>query len=115
MLTGIISKIGLPVLAAILCGFGGYAAGVYQVSSRSLEVKTNCPAPVVNLKCPDPINTIDFDKVKNFKGTLKIDQNYRMEVNADSLFTKKMVDEIVKQNTSSLQNEIAKLKLARCK
>jgi hypothetical protein len=105
MISGIIAKIGLPALAAIVLGFAGYALGVHQVSSRALEIKTECPAPVCN--CPDPVNTIDFDKVKNFKGTLKIDQNYKVEINGDSLLLKKLNEEIDKK--------LKELRLARCK
>jgi len=101
----ILSKIAIPVLAAIICGFGGYAAGVYQVSNRPIDVKTECPQ--ANLKCPDAVNTIDFDKIKGFKGNINLTQQYHVEMDGDSLIVKKIIDE--------MNIELAKLRLARCK
>ena len=97
-------------VAVFFTAVGSY--GTMQITKATKpEIKLECPQPVCpEFKCPEG-NYIDFEKVKNFKGTLKIDQHYHITASGDSLFSKKMVDDI----TIHLREEIARLRLARCK
>lgn len=110
-----VSKLLTPVLASLITGFVGFTAGVYKVSNRPLEVKTACPKPVCpEFKCPEG-NSIDFDKMKNFRGTLSITQKYYITANGDSLYTRKMVRDIVEAQTITLRKELERVKLVKCK
>lgn len=67
-----------------------------------VEPQVSCP----EFKCPEG-NNIDFEKVKNFKGTLKIDQHYHITANGDSLLRETLIKDF--------EAKLAQLKLARCK
>ena len=111
----ILSKIAIPVIAAIIFGFAGYAAGVYQVSNRPLEIKTEAPKDTeqilksINQKLSDlqNANAINIDKMKGFKGTFQVSQNYHIEMNGDSL--------VVKAIGKEVEGIVSGLRLARCK
>ena len=94
----------LPYLVSFLLGIGAMI-GIQRATRQ--DIKLECPAPIVSLKCPDAVNTIDFDKIKGFKGSINLTQNYRVEMNGDSLIVKKIIDE--------MSLELAKIRLARCK
>jgi hypothetical protein len=82
--------------------------GTMQITKATKpEIRLECPQPVCpEFKCPEG-NYIDFEKVKNFRGTLKIDQHYHITANGDSLLVKKIIEE--------MNVELAKIRLARCK
>jgi len=112
----ILSKIAIPVIAAIICGFGGYAAGVYQVSNRPLEIKTEAPKDKseeilksIDKKLADlqNANAINIDKMKGFKGTFQVSQSYHIQMNGDSL--------VIKAIGKEVEGIVSGLKLARCK
>jgi len=94
----------LPYLLSFVLGIGAMI-GIQRATRQ--DIKLECPPPIVNLKCPDAVNTIDFDKIKGFKGNIALDQHYHVEMNGDSLVVKKIIDEMNK--------ELQKLRLARCK
>jgi len=94
----------LPYLLAFVLGIGAMI-GIQRATRQ--DIKLECPAPIVSLKCPDAVNTIDFDKIKGFKGNITLDQHYHVEMNGDSLVVKQIIDEMSK--------ELQKLRLARCK
>ena len=94
----------LPYLISFILGIGAMI-GIQRATRQ--DIKLECPAPIVNLKCPDAANTIDFDKIKGFKGNITLDQHYHVEMNGDSLIVKQIIDEMNK--------ELSKLRLARCK
>jgi hypothetical protein len=76
----------IPVVIGILIGGAGTATLLKYVQPK-IEIP-ECP------QCPQcpAISTIEFDKIKNFKGTLKIDNQIWFD--ADSLFTEKLMQEI---------------------
>jgi len=94
----------LPYLITFILGIGTMI-GIQRATKQ--DIKLECPAPVVNLKCPDAVNTIDFDKIKGFKGNINLDQHYHVEMNGDSLIIKRIIDE--------MKLELNKIRLARCK
>ena len=103
-MTTLIAKFLAPVLIGIALGVGGVVA--VQKATKQ-EIRLECPPPIVNLKCPDAVNTIDFDKIKGFKGNITLDQHYHVEMNGDSLIVKKIITE--------MEEKLNQLRLARCK
>jgi len=93
-----------PYLISFVLGIGAMI-GIQRAIRQ--DIKLECPPPIVNLKCPDAVNTIDFDKIKGFKGNITLDQHYHVEMNGDSLIVKQIIDEMNK--------ELQKIRLARCK
>ena len=93
----------LPYLLAFLMGIGAMI-GIQRATRQ--DIKLECPAPVVSLKCPEASNAIDFDKIKNAKN-ITVNQRYYVEMNGDSLIVKKIIDE--------MSLELQKIRLARCK
>lgn len=93
-----------PFIVAFALGMGSII-GIQRATRQ--DIKLECPAPIVNLKCPEAVNTIDFDKIKGFKGNITLDQHYHVEMNGDSLIVKKFIDE--------LEAKLNQLRLARCK
>ena len=103
MISTILSKFAAPALLGATLGIGG-VIGIQRATRQ--DIKLECPAPIVSLKCPDAVNTIDFDKVKG-KNNIVLNQHYTVEMNGDSMIVKKIIDEMsVKLN---------ELRLARCK
>lgn len=103
-MTTLLAKFFAPVLIGIVIGIGG-VVGIQKATRQ--EIKLECPAPIVNLKCPDAVNTIDFDKIKGFKGNITLDQHYHVEMNGDSMIVKKIISE--------MELKLNALRLARCK
>jgi len=93
----------LPYLIAFVLGIGAMI-GIQRATRQ--DIKLECPAPIVSLKCPDAVNTIDFDKIKG-KPNIVLNQHYTVEMNGDSLIVKQIINEMSK--------ELQKLRLARCK
>ena len=93
-----------PYIIAFALGMGAII-GIQRATRQ--DIKLECPAPIVNLKCPDTVNTIDFDKIKGFKGNITLDQHYHVEMNGDSLIVKKIITE--------MEAKLNQLRLARCK
>lgn len=73
-------------------------------------IKVECPQPQVNVSCPPPKiegNGIDIEKLKNFKGHLHINQQYRITANGDSLISKRLLD--------SMRQELSRLRVVKCR
>jgi len=104
MITGLIGKFVAPLAVGAALGIGGVIS--IQKATKQ-DIKLECPAPIVNLKCPDAVNTIDFDKIKGFKGNITLDQHYHVEMDGDSLIIEKMI--------AAMEKQLSGLKLARCK
>ena len=100
----VIFGLAAPLFIGIALGAGAIL-GINHLNKQ--DIKLECPAPIVNLKCPDAVNTIDFDKIKGFKGNINLTQKYHVEMNGDSLIVKKIIEE--------MSAELAKIRLARCK
>ena len=89
----------LPVVIGMIIG----GAGTLFIGKMiKPEIKLDCPR-VPDCNCPPAVQALDVDKLKNFKGTLKIEQNYQVEMDGDSLFFVKM------------GSELSKLKVVRCR
>lgn len=93
-----------PYIIAFALGMGAII-GIQRATRQ--DIKLECPAPIVNLKCPDAVNTIDFDKIKGFKGNITLDQHYHVQMNGDSMIVKKIITE--------MEAKLNMLRLARCK
>jgi len=104
MIAAILSKFAAPTFIGIALGVGG-VIGIQRATKQ--DIKLECPAPIVSLKCPDAVNTIDFDKIKGFKGNINLDQHYHVEMQGDSLIIEKMI--------AAMSLELQKIRLARCK
>ena len=105
MIAALISKFAAPAMLGIALGAGG-VIGINRLNKQ--DIKLECPAPIVNLKCPDAVNTIDFEKIKGFKGNITLNQHYTLETElGDSLVLKTVID--------AMNVELSKLRLARCK
>jgi hypothetical protein len=101
-MTTLISKIGFPVIILLV----GFAVGM--VTSKKLEKAVKIPTfKCPDCKCPEPPNSIDFEKVKNFKGTLRVDQNYYMEMSGDSL--------ILSRIREAMKAELENFKVRKCR
>ena len=99
----LIARFAAPALVGFALGIAGMI-GLNRLNKQ--DIKLECPAPIVNLKCPDAVNTIDFDKIKGgFKGN--ITQHYNVEMDGDSLVVKSIID--------AMNVELGKIRLARCK
>lgn len=89
-------------LIASLIGLSvGIISTMSFISYTQPEIKVGCPQPV----CPPCNPSIDFDKVKNFKGELKLNQTYT--ITTDSNFRQLILKDI--------EELIKKQKLSRCK
>ena len=97
-------KNALILVIGVAAG-AGCVIGLNRLNKQ--DIKLECPPPIVNLKCPDAVNTIDFDKIKGFKGSITLNQKYMVEMNGDSLVVKAIIDEMSKK--------LNELRLARCK
>jgi len=103
MIAAILSKFAAPAFIGIALGIGG-VIGIQRATKQ--DIKLECPAPIVSLKCPEASNAIDFDKIKNAKN-ITVNQRYYVEMNGDSLIVKKIIEE--------MSLELQKIRLARCK
>jgi hypothetical protein len=94
----------LMPLVAIASFAGGSFFGVKVLDKKCPDLK----CPEVNIppakECP-PCNGIDFDKIKSKYITIQNEQH--LTVSGDSLFAKKIVDD--------LKAEMKALKLSKCK
>ena len=90
----------LPVIIGLLLGGAGTATLIKYITP---EVKP-CPA-CPSLTCPPQQQALEVEKLKNFKGTIKIEQHYEVAMNGDSLFIVNFIKEI----------ESKGLKVVRCK
>ena len=93
----------LPYLLAFVMGIGAMI-GIQRAIRQ--DIKLECPAPIVSLKCPEASNAIDFDKIKNAKN-ITVNQRYYVEMNGDSMIVKNIID--------AMSLELQKIRLARCK
>jgi hypothetical protein len=100
----ILTKFAVPaVIIAATAGFGGG-----MITSKKLEKpvtipKYECPA----CNCPPQANSIDFDKIKGFKGTINLNQHYQVSVDGDSL--------VIEQFRKAVKEDLISLKVSRCK
>jgi hypothetical protein len=104
MIVSIIAKFMAPGLIGAAIGVAG-VVGIQRATKP--EIKLECPQPVCpEFKCPEG-NMIDFEKVKNFKGTLRVEQHYHVTMDGDSLFREQLIRD--------METKLRELKLARCK
>lgn len=88
---------------------GGFIAGGGAMKFAQPKIEFPPPVECPSCVCPPQANSIDFDKVKNFKGTLRIEQHY--ELSSDSA-----VNVVLQKAVSeAIQAELSKLKIAKCK
>lgn len=73
---------GLPVIIGIVIGAGG-VIGIDRLTQDKIVIPP-CPQPPA-CNCPPQANTIDFDKIKGYKGTISLDQHYHVDVGSDSV------------------------------
>lgn len=94
MIPTLLNKLAIPLLIFI----AGSVAGIFlqqRVLSRPVTFK--CPkAP--DCICPKPEPSIDFEKIKGFKGTINLNQHYMLQVQEDSTLIVKAINEAVKNN-----------------
>jgi len=103
MIATILTKFAAPAFIGAAIGIGG-VIGIQRATKQ--DIKLECPAPIVNLKCPDAVNTIDFDKIKG-KPNIVLNQHYTVEMNGDSMIVKKIIAE--------MDIKLKEMRLARCK
>lgn len=103
-MNALIAKLGGSALVAVAIFFGGMFT-----QKKLTRDCPDCSCPeVVIPPCPKPeLQSIDFEKVKNFKGSIVLHQHYHVEVNGDSLVNKAWEDLLAKK--------LGELKLSRCK
>ena len=101
-MTALIARFAAPAFIGFALGMASIL-GLNKLNKQDLS----CPAPIINLKCPDAVNTIDFEKIKGFKGNITLQQHYTVEMNGDSLVVKAIID--------AMNIELGKIRLARCK
>jgi len=89
------------IISALIGLSVGISATASFIKYTQPEVKVSCPPPV----CPPCNPAIDFDKVKNFRGSLILKQTY--QIDSDSTFRNLIIKDI--------QSELSKLKVSRCK
>lgn len=98
----LIAKFALPAILFV----AGFSAGM--ITSKKLEKpvtipKYECPA----CNCPPQANTIDFDKIKGFKGTINLNQTYQITANRDSI--------IMERIRGVVKDELNGVRVARCR
>ena len=104
MIGTILAKFAAPALIGVVAGVAG-VVGIQRATKP--EIKLECPQPVCpEFKGPEG-NQIDFEKVKNFKGTLRVEQHYHVTMDGDSLFREQLIKD--------MEVKLKELKLARCK
>ena len=105
LLTG---KFMLPIIGAIMMGFGGYAAGVYQVSNRPIEI-TSTPIIPACPSCPSCPPTLgsELEKVKGKYVTVNLNQALTIQMESDTTILKAIGNEV--------ESRINKLRVVKCK
>lgn len=104
-----LNKYLFPIVAIVGMAVGS-AGTVWLTKAVKPIVHLKCPnIPDCNCPKPDPCNGIDFDKIKS--RNLTIENKQYITANGDSLVLKKQLDE----TRLIFQQELAKLKLSRCK
>lgn len=93
------------IIAAVVGFLAGGGATLAITKSVKPEIKLECPQ--AKLSCPEqkPCNGIDFDKIKS--RAITIQNTQYLTVDGDSL--------VLDAYREILQQELARLKLARCK
>lgn len=89
-------------LVALVLGISiGFAGGVsyFRYTEKPCPVCPSCPS----VKCPP--NSIDINKLKDFRGKFIVNQTY--EINSDSISRELLIKD--------LKKAMAELKLSRCK
>lgn len=103
MFSTLLGKYLIPIVALISMGAGMlFQARVLAPKCPKIEFP-KCP----DCNCPPAVNTIDFDKIKGFKGTIQLNQNYKVEMDGDSL--------AMEAFQKAVRDELIKLKVTRCK
>jgi len=88
------------IMAFVLGASLGFGGGLSFFNYTKKEVKVSCPA------CPAcPPNSIDINKLKDFRGKFTINQTY--QVNSDSISRELIIQDMKKV--------ISEVKLSRCK
>ena len=99
-----ITKYLLPIVAALSMAGGMFLqAKVFNPKCPDIKFpEYKCP----DCRCPES-SSIDFDKVKNFRGTLVLNNNIRVDVNGDSL--------VISRIREALKAELEYFKVKKCR
>lgn len=89
----------VSILGGIILGISATTAIIHETKQ---EVKVSCPQPICP-KCPP--NSIDIEKLKDFRGRFIVNQTY--EMNSDSNFRQLIIKDI--------EQSLLKLKISKCK
>lgn len=88
------------IIAFVLGSALGFSGGLSFFNFTKKEVKVSCPA------CPKcPPNSIDINKLKDFRGKFIVNQTY--EINSDSISRQLIIQDMKKV--------VSDLKVSRCK
>lgn len=88
-----------------VAGLIGLSVGFASALSFYRYTEKPCPIPVIPT-CPKcPPNSIDINKLKDFRGKFIVNQTY--EINSDSISRELLIKD--------LKKAMAELKLSRCK
>lgn len=103
LMNSLITKGAIIVMVAVVSAFSGY---VYATKKHTCP---DCVCPTVKIPpCPTPeIQSMDFKKLKNFKGNI----NQVYQVKADS----SVLAAFNKSLEAVLDKKLKELKLSRCK
>jgi len=93
---------GFIIVTAIAgsAGFAGYKKGIQDAPQVECPKIPKCP----DCNCPE---TINFDKIKGFKGTINLHNDYAIDIKGDSL----LIDKI----QEAVKIELLKLKVVKCR
>jgi len=95
MLTSILNRLAIPAIIFLV----GMTAGIFlQQRIFDKPCRLECPK-VPDCNCPKPeLQSIDFEKVKGFKGTINLNQHYTVQVESDSALLVTAINDAVRNN-----------------
>jgi hypothetical protein len=112
MITTLIAKFAAPALIGVALGVGG-VVGIQRATKQDIKVEVANPSQATldmiakRLGDLEKSNSIEIEKMKNFKGTFIVHQHYHVEMKGDSTIVNAIGDEVHKRMNN--------LKLSRCK
>lgn len=95
MLTSILSRLALPAIIFLV----GSTLGIFlQQRVFDKPCHFECP-PIPDCNCPIPkLQSIEFEKIKGFKGTINLNQHYTVQVDSDSTLLVNAINDAVRNN-----------------